>query len=271
MEKNYTKDYKSENRFTNFEGGSETTARELPFRVKFAVFWGGVPMVIGFVFTLLGLIALLGFGSAVSLDDMRFSNSDPTAQGKILDEIGTDSYVNDVRVYEYRFEFQATDGKAYKSTCYHTGRAKIPDGIVQVQYFRSNPQKARIVGMKISVFPFFIIFVVAIFPLIGGLMLFFGIRKALKRLRILKFGKTALGTFSHQEETNVTINKQRVYRMYFTFTDSSGTEHTTFDQTHLTHRLRDEVQEWLVYNPAKPDEAVLLDTLPPVVKRFFEK
>ncbi len=270
MEKNYNKDYKAENRFTTFEGTNEISARILPFRVKFAVFSGGVPMLIGFFFTLIGGFALAVFGSVVSFDDLRFSDSDPVVEGKILDEIGTSSYENDERVYQYVFEFRANDGKAYKSTCYHTGRAKYPDGIVRVQYFQSNPQKARIVGMKIGQFPFFILLFVAIFPLVGGLMLFFGIRKALKRLRILKFGKTALGTFSRMEETNVTINKQRVYRMYFIFTDGNGTEHTVFDQTHKIYHLRDEAQEWLVYNPSKPDEAVLLDTLPPVVKRFFQ-
>ncbi len=269
MNNRYNKSSRVENRFTDFSETSKIQAGELPFGIRISVFTNSVLLVIGFFFMLLGTLALFAFGMAVSTDDLKFSSSSPTTEGRILDIRGTDSYENDQRVYEYYFEYKLPDGQIFEGICYHTGRFSTKDSLVRVQYLKNTPEKARIEGMKVGQFPFFILFFVAIFPLVGGLMLFFGIRKARKRLNILKFGKKALGTFTHDEPTNTTINKKRVYRLYFKFTDEQGVEHTCYDETHLTHRLRDEDKEWLVYNPGNPEEAVVIDTLSPRVKTFF--
>ena len=118
--------------------------------------------------------------------------------------------------------------------------------------------------------PIEFIWIPAIFPIIGILLLFFSVRKRAKYLQIIKTGKFSYGRYVRYESTNVTINNSPVYRYFFDFKDEKGDVYTVSGETH-TGRLSDEQQELLVYNPNNPEEAVLIDVLPVVVKKFMLK
>ena len=107
-----------------------------------------------------------------------------------------------------------------------------------------------------------------IFPLIGMSMLLLTLRKRIKYLRIMKTGKFTLGTFQRYEATNVRVNNSTVYRYYFCFTDSEKREYTVTGDTH-TGSLSDESKELLAYNPDNPNQAVLIDIFPYIVKKHI--
>ena len=73
----------------------------------------------------------------------------------------------------------------------------------------------------------------------------------------------------HQEATNTKINKQTVYKLFFEFTANDGKTYQVVAKTHKTHRLLDEELEALVYDPANPSNAVVLDALPNGIKNYF--
>lgn len=261
---------KPENRFSS-KSLKKAKARKLPAAVLLSVFAGNVIFIIGLVFTLLGLIFFFVFGAAVSFKDFSLSEDDPMVEAEVLEIKETNYYENDEQVYEYVYRYTAPNGKTYTNTNYSTEYLDYPEGKIKVRCSMKKPDVSRIPGMSNGQFGLWVLFLVGTFPLVGLLILFFSFRRALKRRDILKYGELTRGVFQKREATNTTINEQRVYKMFFRFTAHDGKEYTTFDKTHLTHKLTDEPEEYLVYNPKNPEEAVLLDTLSPSVKRFFLK
>ena len=64
-------------------------------------------------------------------------------------------------------------------------------------------------------------------------------------------------------------NDRRVYRISFRFKTSDGHEYESFVETSITDHIEDQRDEPLVYEASRPSMAVLLDTLPPQVKRLI--
>jgi len=125
--------------------------------------------------------------------------------------------------------------------------------------------------MRADAFGAWIGLLVLIFPLVGILMLFFGSKKAVNSVIILKYGEVAKGKFISKESTNVEINDETVYKLKFEFTAKDGQKYTTYAKTHKTHVLEDDEFEKLVYDKDEPENTVLLDTLPKYVRKYIEQ
>ena len=100
-------------------------------------------------------------------------------------------------------------------------------------------------------------------------MLYFSTKKAINAIYILKIGEIAYGKFLYKESTNTTVNKQRVFKLFFEFTAKDNKLYKTVAKTHHYHRLEDDDEEKLVYDPDDPENAVLLDALPRAVRKYF--
>lgn len=103
---------------------------------------------------------------------------------------------------------------------------------------------------------------ILLFPAIGLTMITVGMRKGLTGLRLLTHGIPAQGRFAGQTGTNVRINDEPVLALTFEFKTVDGRTARCVAKTHEPHRLKDEAEEPLVYDPEDPSVAVLLDDLP---------
>jgi hypothetical protein len=126
-------------------------------------------------------------------------------------------------------------------------------------------------GLRKSEFGGGVGMIVLIFPAIGLLMLFFGTKKVLKTIGVLKVGKFAGGKLLGMKPTNTKINDQTVYAMTFEFTAQNGKQYQCVAKTHKTYDLEDDDEEQLFYDPNNPENAVLVDTLPESVKKYLLK
>jgi hypothetical protein len=251
-------------------GFTTTKARNISLGTQLAIFFQGVLMIIGLAFLLMGSLFLGIFGMLIDFDDWRFSDSDPlSSEVVVLSESGTGASENDTPVYEYSYEFKTPDGKLYTGTSYHTGGFDYQNQKVKVQYLKDNPEISRIENTRKGQFPPFIIIFLLIFPLVGGIMTVISTIKNLKYIKLVKYGTLTSGTFSHNEHTGGSVNKVPVMRYYFNFKDDTGKDFVATGETHIGHRLTDEEQELLVYNPEFPHENVMIDALPLSVKKYF--
>ncbi len=262
---------KYQKRRTRFNIGSSKNARALPFFLKLSVMLSGVMPIISISFVVIGGICFAVFMSVLDFQDLSFSSSDPKTKGKLLQINSTNSFENEKRVFEYTFTFKDEDGNSYDGYCYTTGNVNFQDSIVDIQYLKNDPETSRIIGTRKGLLSFWIIIFLAIFPLIGIITMFFSINNGIKKIRILKYGKLGYGRFINMEATGSKINEQTIYRLFFKFTDEEGNEHTAIGETHKVHKLTDEEEEPLVYDQNNPENAVMLDALPSVVRRFFLK
>jgi hypothetical protein len=93
------------------------------------------------------------------------------------------------------------------------------------------------------------------------------LKKRFKNLYLIQTGKNTTEAYFYSEQTNVTINNNSVYRYYFEFKADDGNTYRNLAETH-TGRLRDEAQEFLVYNPINPIHSVMIDEISKNVKNY---
>jgi hypothetical protein len=225
---------------------------------------GGVLNQLGWAFFGFGLIFVWGFGLNSDLSFWLFRlNNVATAQAVIVDVENTNASENDTPVYAYRYTFRVERLEAeYPGVSYSTGRLFEPGQTVTVEYIPDRPAISRIQGTRRAIFSPFAICIVLIFPLIGLGFIIPGVINGIKANRLLAHGKVGLGRQLSMVPTNTRINKQQVYKLTFEFIADNGSRYEVVTRTHLPHVLDDESQERLLYDPANPAYAVMLDNLP---------
>jgi hypothetical protein len=264
METN-SKNYQFNSNISSFYSGN----RKIPIGIQIKIWFGNVLTILGLAFFIMGLPFTFAFISFSTLFGPSFNEKDPTAKALVLDVNSTNSSINDVTVYKYNYQFQTDDGKTYNGQGFSTGKVFNTSDLIVVNYKSENPELSKAVELRSSEFGGGIGFFVLIFPLIGLIMLFFSIRKAIKQISILKIGELAEGKLLFKTPTNTKINNQTVYALTFEFKATDGQVYQAVTKTHLYQRLEDEQLEKLVYDPDKPSNAVLLDALPKGMKEYF--
>jgi hypothetical protein len=105
-----------------------------------------------------------------------------------------------------------------------------------------------------------------IFPGIGLAMVVFSLRWGLARDRLLAQGKTAAATFKSKAPTNVTVNRQPLMAVTFDFVGDDGRRHEVIERTTSLANLTDEAKETVLYLPADPSKATMVDKLSPSIE-----
>jgi len=249
---------------------SRSEARPVSKILMLKVFFFKVPAVLGVTFTLIGGLITILFFQFLNFNDFKFNSDSPVVKGKILHVDATNFQENKRTVYQYTFAYEIK-GTNYKSISYLSKNHLEEDSEAEIEYIEDTPQIARIKGSRMGGVPFWVIFVTSPFLLLGLVFLFVNIKKTKSEIEILKWGIKGEGKFSGATETNVKINNRRVYEMLFELKDKDGKIYIISTKTHKPERLKDESMEQLVYMPDNPANAVLLDTLPKVVKEFMNQ
>ncbi|MGH9812662.1 MAG: hypothetical protein ACRD4T_05945, partial [Candidatus Acidiferrales bacterium] len=201
------------------------------------------------------------FGSFADLTSWyHFRGPVGTATGGLVEVKDTSASENDVRIYAYRYSFQA-EGGDYEGVSYRTGRHHEAGEQVTIEYVEGNPELSRIRGMRRAEFGPWILFVM-IFPLVGFIFILVSLRGGLKANRLLRHGKLAWGELVSKEPTNTRINNRTVYKLTFNFQPEEGGHAQVVARSHMPEKLQDEQRERLLYDPFRPDYAILLDSLP---------
>jgi hypothetical protein len=241
--------------------------RRIPLSLRLQVAFGGFSNQFGWAFTGVGLAFFWIFGLRADLTGLLFLLTPvDTAPGQVLStevtsysEGGGDDTPG-TPVYAIQFGYSARN-EDLQSTCYSTGHAPPAGGRVAVEYLTWDPEVARIEGTRRNVFgPFALI--VSVFPLVGLAFLYGGVSEGIKANQLLGGGRFAYGVLIGSEPTGARINERPVYRLTFEFTAHDGSSHQVVKKTHLPHPLEDEAEEPLLYDPADPAYALMLDGLP---------
>lgn len=230
------------------------------------LFGGALPLV-GWCLLAFGLVFTTVFGAiAAPLFGDPFAGPVQRVTGKVVRTEGTNVRVNDYDVVAVHFEVQTGDrvlhGRSYASSHRRNGRGNVPEegSEVQVEIARTAAAPMRIVGLDTHMLPAGAQLVVLV-PIVGGLLVLFGVWRNARRIRLLVHGEVAAATLVDSQPTNTTINGRRVQAMTFNFLDGQGRTRTTIVRTHRPEAVTDDAAETVVYEPGTGD-AVLLDALP---------
>jgi hypothetical protein len=230
---------------------------------KIRIIYSNFFMIFGTIWTVPTLFIIILANTSIR-NSIALSNSNSYTEGNI---IGTEKTYRKGKTY-----YDHTVAYKVNNISYEIIERNQLDTIIEkinVKYLPEKPEVASISGNSVGEM-IIVVLVFSLFPLIGFVILGYGIKKSLQNLDILENGEVALGKFLRSEATNTTVNKQRVMKLYFSFTDKYGKEQQTSAETHNIHKLQDEALEMLVYMPNNVGKSVFLDILPSFVRKRLE-
>ena len=206
-----------------------------------------------------GMIFFYFFGTNADLSFATF-RPDGETTGRVVRLADTGASENEQQVRAAHYEYSVA-GRPFTGQSYSTGAAPSEGSQVTIEFDEDAPERSRIAGMRRALFgPWAML--VAIFPLVGFVILYFATRTGVKRNHLLREGILTTGTLLGSEPTNVYVNKRQVWKLTFTFVDRMGQRQELIARTTDTHRLKDEAGEPLLYDPDDPSRAYLLDEAP---------
>jgi hypothetical protein len=231
----------------------------LPLRVK--LLFGGVDGHIGWFFLMLGSLCCWGFVPRI---DWSTGGHDATATGVIDHVEPTRGSENGATIHAVHYHFDALDGTRVEGISFTTNVAALrTGGQVIVEFNLDDPSRSRIAGMRSKHFPIWTA-IVLLFPLIGAWLAVRGMRNGARSLALLREGRLARGRLIHKEEPHrpSRVGGRPVLIMTFAFESDDGETHEVVAETHRPELLEDDADEKVLYHPADPSWASLVDHLP---------
>jgi hypothetical protein len=228
----------------------------LPLRVK--ILFGGVLGQVGWLFLLVGSVVCWVFVPRI---DWALGGYESSTTGVVERVERTNSSENRRDIYEVHYSFEGPDGAQESGVSYTTDVGGQEGSGVRVEFDPDDPSRSRIAGMRSKPFPVWTAFVL-IFPLIGAAFAAYVMRQGSRALALLRDGRLARGRLIGKEATRTRVNNRPVLAMTFAFETDDGQRHQAVARTHRPELLEDEATEKLLYHPADPSRATLLDHLP---------
>ncbi len=245
---------------------SNDIPRQVPFGIKLRIMTSSAIFWIGFMFFCIGTTIGVAFSFSMDFKSLSF-HPDRSTTGKIIYQEATNCSENKRTIYRYDFEF-SNGGTIVKGSSYSSDFTDSYNSI-EVEYESTNPQNARIIGMRSAPFSAWIGLFIGIFPTIGLVFLAFAITKGLKNIYLVTNGILTKGKVVGKEATNTKINGRTLFRMFFEFKTQNGHTITSKCTTTEPENVLDEAEEMLLYDPRTPEKAVLLDTVDNAAKKFL--
>ena len=215
----------------------------------------------GWFFFGFGMVFFVVFGMQSDFSFVTFRDATGRAVGRVIGTEKTGASENKQAVLASHYEYSVA-GNTFRGISYATGDAPPPGARVTVEYVQAEPARSRIEGMRRALFGPWAAPVSAIFPAVGIAIVFFATRTGIKRNRLLREGLLAQGILKSKRPTSVIVNRRTVWELKFEFTDRLGQRHEVTVKSNDPARLADEASEPLLYDPAEPSRAYILDEAP---------
>ncbi len=244
--------------------------KDIPPWVGVMMFLSNSTAQMGVIFMLLGIVSsYFVYTQLVAPNMTNIDDNDPIAQGVVTRVLPTTMSVNESAICKYFYEFKTSEGEIIKTSSENIEDIAEKGDEVAIQYNPDNPKESRFADVEKMDYDW-ALGVELIFLIIGLIFVIIQIVKIRKKVAIMKNGQIVPGTFVGKEATDVSVNENTVYRMFFKFT-ANGKEYKINVKTHRTYSLQDDEQELIMYDVRNPEKAFPIDVLPKIVKRFLVK
>ncbi len=245
--------------------------RHIPFWAGIALFFLNPIAIIGVIFTLMGGLATYMLSGEL-FSKKSIEDNYPVTQG-IVTRMVAEEYIDDddetTITYKCYYEFKTDLGEKIKGLSKHYDKIANTGDTLSVQYNPDNPKESRLTDFEEIDTTY--LYMVLIFPLIGIIAIIFPLIDVIKKLKIMRIGQSAYGTYEGKRATGSRINDRKVYEMFFKFTGPNSKEYTIKTKTHRKKRLQDDEKELIIFDPQNPNNAFPVDVLPNFAKQFILK
>ncbi len=236
--------------------------RKLPLLVKIRLLFGGMLNQGGWFALALGLTLALMFVPRADLTGLYFLFGDVrTAQGTVTQSTPAGGSEDDIPIYAINYSFQSDDGRQWNGVSYATGWQPPQGFAVTVEYIADKPEINRIEHTRRKPFgPFGLIAV--IFPVLGACCISAGMLKGRKAIRLLSSGRLAGGVLIRRDVVSDDSDGNVTHKMVFEFQAEDTKTYQVRTHTQDAKSLTQARPAPVIYDPAKPSSALLLDDLP---------
>jgi len=236
------------------------TSRKIPTATAISIIFGRTSTMVGwFIFAFLMIFAW-GFGGNADVSFVHFMGESKATSGRIIEVDETNMEINERTVWINLFSYFDEEGNEFVGKGYTTGKRFRANQEIQIEYPVSASDKGRIPDVRTAQFSTWLL-LSFLFPGIGILMVYFGIRRGLVDYRILKVGNLTRAKLIDKDATNMEVNDRKVYKLTFEYTANDDKKYTKVIKTHETAEFEDEDFERLFYDPHNPVNSTLVDDL----------
>lgn len=241
--------------------------RFIPGSTRFAVSFGGLFQIIGWMGLGPGFALAWVVGSRIDHAFVTFTGPIATARGTVSSVEETSISQGKRRgqqrrpIVAYGFDFKDATGAVHNGVSYQSGKKLQIGDSVEIEYLEENPGRSRIRGFRMAHFgPE--MFVIYIIPAIALVLLCIGRRKSTKALLLLEEGNLAMATVTAATATVMKYNGKYVYRRTLQFTTEDAGTVSASDNTHIAARYAIGHSEAILYQPANPASIVSVIDIP---------
>ena len=239
----------------------EPAPRSVPASTRRRLLYGRPTAQVGWAFLAAGMIFFWVFGWRCEFWTMlQFSRSTAYAHGAVTGVEDTGSSENEERIFRISYRFDV-DGTSYTGASYGFHNQFAGSEPVSIEYVTGSPSVSRIDGMRREPFSAWAM-LVTIFPGLGLLFAFLGLRAGRRDMRVLVHGRPTLGILREKEPTGTSVNEVPEYQLRFSYIDEHGDQRAGDIRTFRPDRVEDEPEERLLYDPRQTRHIVLIDALP---------
>lgn len=241
-------------------------------RRRLSGFLGRGLALFGWCFALFGLLFLVIFfpwrlPSELQLDLATVQTAEGTviaSEKTNMSEGGHDGE-DGTPVHRMTFEYPHPRQGKVQGVCYRTGSGEQVGKKVPVEFIEASPSACRIKGCRLNAFSYFSSFV-AIFPIIGFGLVYFSWRARRRAVGLLRDGAFALGNVTEVNQTNVTVNDKRRYRVTVSLNvggeELSASYHAYGEEVDLARaHMANGEKVGVLYDPDRPRNMLLAETL----------
>ena len=247
---------------------AQPALRGVPVVVKLVSLFGGWLQTFGWIWLGFSLVFMWFMIPATDVSSFwKFSGELVTVTGKVtgaektgISEGGSDSSPG-TPIWKVSYSYADSSGRVREGVSYTVGSMWGVGDTPPVEYRTDDTSISRIQGARTSPLPPWVL-IFLLFPLIGVVMVLFGLRAGVKRSSLLAAGKLARGKLVSKTPTNTKVNNRTVYKPDYEFEADDGSKHVATARTHDTARLEDEEAELVLYHPKDADRNWVVDSLP---------
>ena len=244
----------------------------IPLRIRILHLFGRTSFIIGFLFGIVGLAFIVFFSPRINWQ-MYFAGKKNLvhAEGIITGSQETRYSVNDSPLFDYNYRYSDQSEKKYTGSflefegLYNIGQQ------IDIEYLINAPGTSRFMGKDRKNLNQ-IMFLGGMGAVLAGLVFLIpSSRRTRKERRIIMAGLPAEARLVLAEPTNVRVNEQPVYKLTFEFSSGGREPNVCSIRSHLIRNVDSEQTQKLIYDPRKPSNAVIIDTLPSPVASYVLK
>ena len=220
--------------------------------------------------SLVPLVLFLAFFDFAGISlNWRLDSNPARIEGAISGVEYTGVEINESPVYRFDYVFVSPEIGEWYGKSYDSNESLDFGDTVAVLYNESDPGTNKIEGMDATVSGYLgaILFAVFFFPL--ALIARYLIKRGRAKMSILNNANVAHAKLVNTSTTGVKINDEDVYKLEFQY-EVSGTSYDVVTKTTDIRKLTDEPTEMIVYDQRKPENAIIVDSLPSNVAQFIK-